>query len=148
MLLYENINLSLFLQYIKHEEMDYIELNVAVTPLSETATDVLAGMLADIGYESFVPNQSGMSAYIDETLFDEVRLKEIISDFILPVDINYSVSKIKSEDWNEEWEKNYFQPIVVGKECVIHSTFHRNASMILRLILKWHSGQDIMKQRG
>lgn len=126
MLLYENINLSLFLQYIKHEKMDYIELNVAVTPLSETATDVLAGMLADIGYESFVPNQSGMSAYIDETLFDEVRLKEIISDFFLPVDISYSISKIKSEDWNEEWEKNYFQPIVVGKECVIHSTFHKN----------------------
>ena len=102
--------------------MDYIELNVAVTPLSETATDVLAGMLADIGYESFVPNQSGMSAYIDETLFDEVRLKEIISDFFLPVDISYSV--------------------------VLFIRMYRSASMILRLILKWHSGQDIMKQRG
>ncbi len=106
--------------------MDYIELNVAVAPLSETATDVLAAMLAEIGYESFVPNASGMSAYVDETLFDEARLKEIISDFFLPVDITYSVSKIKSEDWNEEWEKNYFQPIIVGKECVIHSTFHKD----------------------
>ena len=24
----------------------------------------------------------------------------------------------------EEWEKNYFTPIVIGNECVVHSSFH------------------------
>ena len=31
---------------------------------------------------------------------------------------------IEGRDWNHEWEKNYFQPIVVGDRCVIHSSFH------------------------
>ena len=29
----------------------------------------------------------------------------------------------EDKDWNEEWEKNFFQPIVIGDRCVIHSTF-------------------------
>ena len=33
---------------------------------------------------------------------------------------------VEGRDWNAEWEKNYFQPIVVGDECVIHSTFHHD----------------------
>lgn len=104
--------------------MDYIELNVTLTPLSETATDVLSGMLADIGYESFVSHDKGLYAYIGDIHFDEKRLQEIIADFFLPVRISYSVTKIKGKDWNEEWEKNYFQPIVIDKQCVIHSSFH------------------------
>ena len=27
---------------------------------------------------------------------------------------------------NLEWEKNFFQPIIIGDRCVIHSTFHRD----------------------
>ena len=38
--------------------------------------------------------------------------------------ITYNSEFIEGEDWNAEWEKNYFQPIVLGEECVIHSTFH------------------------
>lgn len=36
----------------------------------------------------------------------------------------YEATFVAGRDWNEEWEKNYFKPIVVGEECVIHSTFH------------------------
>ena len=108
--------------------MDYIELNVTVTPQSEMATDILAGMLADIGYESFVPHEKGLLAYIGEAHFEEKRLQEVIADFFLPVSIVYSVVKIKGKDWNEEWEKNYFHPIVIGDQCVIHSTFHTDVS--------------------
>ena len=27
---------------------------------------------------------------------------------------------------NLEWEKNFFQPIIIGNRCVIHSTFHQD----------------------
>ena len=33
---------------------------------------------------------------------------------------------VPGQDWNHEWEKNYFQPIVIGRDCVIHSSFHTN----------------------
>lgn len=106
--------------------MDYIEVNVVVNPLSEVATDVLAGLLAEIGYESFVPNDLGLSAYVNKSLFDEEKLGSTLADFSLPASVTYTVSEIKTENWNETWEKNYFQPIVIGEDCVIHSTFHKN----------------------
>jgi ribosomal protein L11 methyltransferase len=32
----------------------------------------------------------------------------------------------EDKDWNEEWEKNFFQPIVIEDRCCIHSTFHHD----------------------
>ena len=34
--------------------------------------------------------------------------------------------RMEGKDWNEEWEKNFFQPIIIGNRCVIHSTFHQD----------------------
>ena len=31
---------------------------------------------------------------------------------------------MKGKDWNEEWEKHYFRPILIDDKCVIHSSFH------------------------
>ena len=89
---------------------DYMQVRFDVEPCSEMATDVLAAVLAEIGYESFVP---------------ETRLKEELSQYpIGGVSVTYEATFVAGRDWNEEWEKNYFKPIVVGDECVIHSTFH------------------------
>ena len=37
-----------------------------------------------------------------------------------------SSKRIEGRDWNEEWEKNYFRPIVIEGECVVHSSFHKD----------------------
>ena len=104
---------------------DYTQVTFQVTPMEETATDVLAAMLADVGYESFVPDETGMTAYVPQSLFDTDALTSVIEEFPLEgYDIQYRTVQIEGEDWNAEWEKNYFQPIVVGDQCVIHSTFH------------------------
>lgn len=34
------------------------------------------------------------------------------------------MAEAEDKDWNEEWEKNYFKPLVVDDRCVIASTFH------------------------
>ena len=104
---------------------DYTKVTFKVAPVSETATDILAAMLAEVGYETFVPEEEGMSAYVQQALFSEMALDEVVNDF--PIDgysIGYTVEQIEGEDWNAEWEKNYFQPILVDDKCVIHSTFH------------------------
>ncbi len=55
------------------------------------------------------------------------RLKEALADFPLPdTQIEYNYVEAEDKDWNEEWEKNFFQPIVIGDRCVIHSTFHND----------------------
>jgi ribosomal protein L11 methyltransferase len=32
---------------------------------------------------------------------------------------------MEDKDWNEEWEKNFFQPIIIDDKCVIRSSFHQ-----------------------
>ena len=104
---------------------DYTKVKFAVTPNEEMATDVLAALLAEIGFESFVPEDEGMSAYVPQALYNEESIANVVAEFpIEGFEIKYDCQFIEGEDWNAQWEKNYFQPIVLGEDCVIHSTFH------------------------
>jgi len=106
--------------------MDYIEINFSIYPYEEYISDVLALELGEIGFDSFIPSLEGLSAYIPKSAFDELKIKNLLSDFPFEATIDYKVTQIESKNWNEEWEKNYFEPIVIGNDCVIHSSFHKN----------------------
>lgn len=106
--------------------MEYTEVKFILKPCSEVATDLLSGLLGEIGFDSFIETDSGVAAYIQPRLFDEVRLKMVLADFPMAVEIAYLVDVLPDKDWNEEWEKNYFQPVIIGSECVVHSTFHKD----------------------
>lgn len=106
---------------------DYIATRIDLTPCDETATDVLASLLAEIGYESFVPDEKGLMSYIKAEDFDEKQLDVVVESFPLPgYKFSLKNEKIEGRDWNAEWEKNYFQPIVVDDLCCIHSSFHKD----------------------
>ncbi len=106
---------------------DYREVRLTLRPCIEVATDVLAALLADAGYESFVPDAEGLTAYIPDSKYGADALREAIGAFPMPgVEITFTDTFVEGRDWNAEWERNYFQPIVVGGECVIHSTFHKD----------------------
>lgn len=106
---------------------DYFEVRVTPTPCNETITDILAALLAEKGYESFVPDESGLTAYIKSVDYSRPALDEIFQMFPI-ADISFETTAVEVEgrDWNREWEQNYFQPIVVADRCVIHSSFHHD----------------------
>lgn len=107
--------------------MIYIEVTFTITPWSETAQDVLTALAGDIGFESFVEEETLLKAYIQQKFYDEEAIRNVIANFPLPdVAIAYTAQEQEDKDWNEEWEKNFFQPIVIGDRCVIHSTFHKD----------------------
>ena len=106
--------------------MNYIEVHLVIEPFEEYISDVLAEELGEIGFDSFVPSEEGLDAYIPESLFDEAKLKALLDDFPFEASISYNINQIESKNWNEEWEKNFFEPIVIGNDCVIHSSFHKN----------------------
>ena len=106
--------------------MNYKEVIITVNPFSETATDLLSAMLGEIGFESFVVEDDKLFAYVGEKLYNEDDLKNLIETYPFEEDLTYTVSEIEQKNWNEEWEKNYFQPIVMGNHLVIHSTFHKD----------------------
>ena len=104
---------------------DYVECRIDLTPMpGEDATDLLAALLGDAGFESFVPDERGLTAYAPVAVFDSKAVSEALDDFPFDVQIAVSTKVIEGQDWNSEWEKNYFQPIVVGDRCVVHSSFH------------------------
>ena len=107
--------------------MKYFEVTFSVSPCNETATDILSALCGEIGFESFVECKNGVKAYIQQNLFDEDELKQMLSCFpMADTAITYIIAEPEDKDWNEEWEKNFFQPIVIGNRCVIHSTFHKD----------------------
>ncbi len=109
---------------------DYQAIHITITPASEPAADVIAALLAPEGFESFVPDEvpgSGLTAYVRAETYDKAALEAALADFPLPgFTLAHSEEFIEGRDWNSEWEKNYFQPIVVADKCVIHSSFHTN----------------------
>lgn len=107
--------------------MKYLEFDFHTSPSTETANDILAAVLGDAGFESFVEQPNGIKAYIQKNLYLEDTVKEAITGFPLPgTKIEYTFEEAEDKDWNEEWEKNFFQPIVIDHRCVIHSTFHHD----------------------
>ena len=106
--------------------MNFIQVNFSFEAYEEFMADILAAELAEIGFDSFVPCKNGMQAFIPETKFNENSLKDAIDNYPLEVAISFEIVTVASKNWNEEWEKHYFEPIVIGKECVIHSSFHKD----------------------
>lgn len=103
---------------------DYTEVRIEFSPCSETITDTAAALLADAGFESFVPDEKGLTAYIPKPSYNPA-LRDCLE--ALPwtdISFSWSATEIEGQDWNHEWEKNYFKPIIVGDRCVIHSSFH------------------------
>lgn len=106
--------------------MNYLEVHFYIEPYEEYISDVLTAELGEIGFDSFSQTEESLDAYILESSFDESKLKSLLADFPFEVAIDYKFTQIESKNWNEEWEKNFFKPIVIGNDCVIHSSFHKN----------------------
>ena len=105
---------------------DYKAVRIDAEPCSADITDLAAAFLADAGFESFEPDASGLTAYIRAEEDAEALASEALEDFPIPAEFRISVEFIEGEDWNAEWEKNYFQPILIDDLCVVHSTFHKD----------------------
>lgn len=103
---------------------DYIAVRVDLSSCCTDATDLAAAFLADAGFESFEPDDHGLTAYIRACENASELARNALEDFPFESDISFATTLIEGEDWNAEWEKNYFKPILIDNECVVHSTFH------------------------
>lgn len=109
----------------KNYPMNYIEVSFNCNQNNEIIREVLSAQLADAGFESFVDSEQGITAYVQEKCFDVSHIQKIIDDFPLEAVISYTHALIADKNWNEEWEKNYFEPLVIDDRCVVKSTFHQ-----------------------
>lgn len=100
--------------------MNYIELQLTVSP---DYADILTAELAELGFESFVETDAGLSAYIPEPDFDADALQTVLAKYDSQTAIAYQVGSLEKQNWNEEWERNY-RPIEVDQTVRVRASFH------------------------
>ena len=112
----------------------YISYTFKIHP-KEPATEILVAELGEIGFESFVENEEGLIAYIQQTDWNENILDDV---FILNSDqfsISFEMEVIEQTNWNSEWEKN-FNPIQVDNLVSIRAPFHENPNLKYDIVIE------------
>ncbi len=112
----------------------YLEYNFKIDPL-QPATDILIAELGELGFESFVENETGLLAYI---LKSEWR-DNVLDDLFVFQNPNFKISwtskEIEQQNWNAEWEKN-FHPIRVGDQCMVRAPFHKAVEVDYDIVIE------------
>ena len=112
--------------------MRYFEVEFTISPYSADASDLLAALAGEAGFETFEETETGLKGYVQQELFSEETLKTVLEDFPFDnVAIGYEIREAEDRDWNEQWEQEGFEPIVVksaevkSEKCiVIHDGRH------------------------
>ena len=110
--------------------MKYFEVTFTLSPYSTDACDVLAALAGEVGFETFMETEDGLTGYVQQALFDEPALQTALDDFPFEgVNITYDVREAEDRDWNEQWEQEGFEPIVISRKeicpaIVIHDGRH------------------------
>jgi ribosomal protein L11 methyltransferase len=104
--------------------MKYFEVEFTINPMSADASDLLAAIAGDAGFETFEEAENGLKGYVQQSLFDEDALRSCIADFpIEGISIIYNVREAEDRDWNEQWEQEGFEPIIIPP-LAIHDGRH------------------------
>lgn len=89
--------------------------------LVQTAKDLLADALGEVGFESFEETQQGLKAYIPAENFDEQHLKEVLKNIpIQEINLTYQLEDMEDKNWNETWENAGFPPIDIDEQLIIY----------------------------
>ena len=103
--------------------MEYTEVDIRLKSVNPFA-DIIVARLNEIDFESYAEDENGIKAYVQTLLLNENAVKEIISEVAELCELTFSISKVKQENWNKQWESN-FEPVVINDKCVIRAHFHQ-----------------------
>ena len=106
--------------------------NLELRGTMQDARDVLVALAGEAGFETFEETETGLKGYVQQALFDEDALKTALEEFPFEgITITYDIREAEDKDWNEQWEQEGFEPIVVksgdanSEKCiVIHDGRH------------------------
>lgn len=104
--------------------MEYIKTTCLLQPDSEINREILVAELGHIGYESFTETDDAVDAFITSNNFSEEALLDLFPNDFPLFSFSFNWEIIPDQNWNEEWEKNYFEPLLIADKCLIRAPFH------------------------
>lgn len=114
--------------------LNYIEFKFKISPL-QPASEILIAELGYAGFESFVEDEDGVTAYIPSEEYDPEMLTGIHILQSEEFEIAYTTLEIEQINWNSEWEKN-FDPLIVDDLCSIRAPFHEQPDTEFDIIIE------------
>jgi len=104
--------------------MEYTKLNCRIQPDTEENREILVAQLGNIGYESFTESEEMVEAFIPTIDFSDNALLHLFPAGFTGFQFSFTSEIIPDQNWNEVWEKNYFQPQLIAGRCLIRAPFH------------------------
>ncbi|MFV0483137.1 MAG: 50S ribosomal protein L11 methyltransferase [Bacteroidales bacterium] len=105
--------------------MHYQKLEAKINPNTEANREILMALLSTMAFESFMDTDEGLDAYIQTSACNKVEIRTFLSQCELAFDYSYTIEEMEDVNWNKEWEKNYFAPVVLANgKCVVRASFH------------------------
>jgi ribosomal protein L11 methyltransferase len=95
-----------------------------VVECDQDFSEILMAELAELGFDTFLENEKGFEAYVEDERYDKQGLQEVRTKYEEYTRLHFSFEKVEKKNWNEEWEKNY-EPIIVDNRCLIRASFHQ-----------------------
>lgn len=97
----------------------YFEFTISC---DEDTRELLIAELAEEGYEGFIENDHGFSAYVPQSRHNALQFNDILLKYGLnPNEVPHST--IEPQNWNAQWEANY-EPIIVADRIMVRAPFH------------------------
>ncbi len=106
--------------------MQYTKVSFSISPINDFIRDILTAELAEFDFDSFEETENGLNAYIPSSSFssEDIDNCQIIQND--DYEIKYSAEEMPDQNWNETWEKHFFNPIIIDDRCIVRSPFHQD----------------------
>mgnify|MGYP000300691932 CR=1 FL=1 len=104
--------------------MNYLELDIKLNPLSPW-DDIVVSQLAELGFDSFTNDKTGVKAYGPVASVDmaKVKTETILGTKPEGLELSYVETEIEEQNWNASWEAD-FEPVFVEDKLSILAPFH------------------------
>lgn len=117
--------------------MKYSKTTFTITcepALKEAVYALLSDAVAEMGYESFEEEGDKLLGYIQTSMYHKEQLDSKLAEIPIPnIDITYETQDVEEQNWNEEWEKSGFEPILIENKMVIYDARNQQKEAIQSL---------------
>jgi ribosomal protein L11 methyltransferase len=116
----------------------FTELRLIPAEPQEENAEIIIALLEDSAFTTFEFREGEVLAWADENAVSEADIEAIWQQLAAFCTGTAQTRLVPRENWNETWEKSFFEPVVVGNRVHIRAPFHPPAqeSTALELIIE------------